>query len=398
MNMYLQREIEKEIQEGLEQFPVLLITGSRQTGKSTLLAKLLPNYEYVSMDDPLLKKEALDDPDLFLKKHPAPLIIDEIQYVPKLLSYIKMVVDQNRRQCGQYILTGSQVFSMMHGVSESLAGRIGIYELYPLSWHELGNHEATKKHLPGDIDCTKHLFQGFYPEIYSGTLKIPNRWMASYFATYVERDVRHIKAIGDLARFESFIALLATRAGQVLNLSKIATQAGISQPTARTWISILESTYIIHLLRPYHKNTSKRVRKAPKLYFADTGLLCYLLGLHSSEELSRSSHLSHIFENMVIMEVIKRTSTLPRRITCSYWNPPNCEVDLIVETGNHLFAFEIKHARTLHTRQYESLNLFKADYKNAHLFLLSLQDKHVHLSKEIQAIHWSEAFSQILNQ
>lgn len=395
--MYLKRDLEKELQNALTQFPVLLITGCRQSGKSTLLSQLFADFTYVSLDDPMLRQKALKDPALFMSQHSAPLIIDEIQYAPELLSYIKMNVDANRSEYGQYILTGSQIFPMMHGVSESLAGRVGIFELYPLSWNELISNVSTSKGVQNDPDCTWHMVRGFYPELYAMPHIMPNRWMGSYFSTYVERDVRHIKAISDISRFEAFVALLATRAGQLLNLSEVAKQVGITQPTARDWLSILESTYIVQLLRPYYNNQSKRIRRAPKLYFADTGLLCYLLGIYSDEELQRSSHIGHIFKNMVVMEFIKRAKTLPRRIPCYYWNDTSSEVDLVVESGGAVHAFEIKYAKEVRSRQFSNLERFKKANPKAKTHLLTLRENKLQLTKEIQCLFWADAITEILS-
>lgn len=287
--MYYSRILGKLIIAALKQFPVCLITGARQAGKSTLLKNILSGFNYVTLDDPLMRMLAIDDPELFLSKNSFPLIIDEIQYAPGLLSYLKMRIDENRHAYGQYVLTGSQIFQLMKGVSESLAGRIAIFNLYPFSWKEV--QEIFDHQNIDDKTCAKQIIQGFYPEFFVNPSLDKNLWFGSYLSTYIERDVRNIKTITDLGRFQTFIALLAARAGKLLNISEVAKECGITQPTAKDWLSILESTYIIYILKPYHNNLSKRLVKSPKIYFTDTGLLCYLLGIDSEERFFKSSDL-----------------------------------------------------------------------------------------------------------
>lgn len=250
--MYIHRKIEKLLLEALAQFPVCLLTGARQAGKSTLLQNLLKDHKYVSFDDPMLRKMAKEDPKLFLSTYAPPVIIDEIQYVPEILSYIKMDVDAKRREYGRYVLTGSQTFQIMQVVTESLAGRVAIFNLYPFSFEEI-NIDVFDDNLVFQT-CLK----GFYPEFYSNPKIDPSLWHSSYFATYIERDIRNIRAVADLSKFQTFLSLLTTRAGQILNLSAISKECGISQPTCKSWLSILESTYIIYLLKPYHNNRKKK--------------------------------------------------------------------------------------------------------------------------------------------
>jgi len=383
-NMYIHRAIEKLLKEALEQFPVCLITGPRQAGKSTLLQNYLKEIPYVTLDDPIHRAMANQDPELFLSSFPAPVIIDEIQYAPDLLSYIKIRVDENRRKMGQYILTGSQIFQLMKGVSESLAGRIAIFQLYPLSWSEIDHQQIS------DHTLAKQTVQGFYPEFFAEPHLNWNLWYGSYLSTYIERDVRNIKSITDLGRFQTFISLLATRAGQLLNLSEIAGQCGISQPTAKDWVTILEATYIIRILQPFHNNLSKRLVKSPKIFFVDTGLLCYLLGVDTEERFFRVAEKGHIFENMVVMEAIKRLShKMERAQVYFYRTSSDVEVDLIIDRGNGIEAYEIKLAKTLHREMAHPLSLFIKDHKVVKASILSLQEKKVLLAEGIWAEHWS---------
>lgn len=384
--MYISRAIEPLLKESLEQFPVCLITGPRQAGKSTLLQKILNNYTYVTLDDPVHRAMAEQDPELFLSSFPAPLIIDEIQYVPKILSLIKIRVDQNRHQYGQYVLTGSQIFQLMKGVSESLAGRIAIFHLYPLSWLEIADQFPIS-----DSHCAKQTIQGFYPEFFSSPNINWNLWYGSYLSTYIERDVRNIKSITDLGRFQTFISLLATRAGQLLNLSEIAGQCGISQPTAKDWISILEATYIIRILKPFHNNLSKRLVKSPKVLFVDTGLLCYLLGIDHEERFFKAAERGHVFENMVIMEAIKLLSYRAERSQVYFYRTSaGAEVDLIIERGNGLEAYEIKLNKTPHKEMVIPLSQFITDHPVRKAALLSLYEKKIPLTENIATEHWSE--------
>lgn len=383
---YISRAIEKNLQEALSQFPACLITGPRQAGKSTLLQNVLKDYTYITLDDPVHRSMADQDPELFLSSFPAPLIIDEIQYVPKLLSYIKIRIDQKRRIPGQYVLTGSQVFQLMKGVSESLAGRIAIFQLYPLSWTEIIDQFPVN-----DTVCAKQTIQGFYPEFLVSPKINWNLWYGSYLATYIERDVRNIKSITDLGRFQSFISLLATRAGQLLNLSEIAGQCGISQPTAKDWLSILEATYIIQILRPYHNNLSKRLVKTPKILFVDTGLLCYLLGIDNEERFFKAAERGHVFENMVIMEAVKRLShKMQRSQVFFYRTSAGVEVDLIIDSMGKLNAYEIKLSKTPNKEMTASLSQFIKDHKVGLASLLTLYDKKILLTDNIETQHWSK--------
>lgn len=389
--MYIHREIEELLSKALNQFPVCLITGPRQAGKSTLLQHLLRKFNYITLDDPFMRELANRDPELFLSRNTAPLIIDEIQYAPSLLSFIKIRVDKKRREYGQYVLTGSQIFQLMKGVSETLAGRIAIFNLYPLCWEEIKTVPHHNKSMFNDIESAKQTVTGFYPEFFVNKHLDKNLWFGSYLSTYIERDVRNIQNIPDLNRFQTFIGLLATRAGQLINFSEISREVGVSQPTIKNWISILESTYIIYLLKPYHNNRTKRLVKSPKLYFVDTGLLCYLLGIDSEERFFKASERGHIFENMVVMECIKRLATISKRSECYFYRTMSgLEVDLIVEQNGKLAAYEIKFSKTPALDSAKSLKKFKEDHKVKISQVLSLQEKSVPLSDEIEEVHWSQ--------
>ncbi len=387
ISMYIHRAIEPLLKEALSQFPIVLITGPRQAGKSTLLLHNLKNYNYVTLDDPLVRSMANEDPALFLSTYSAPLVIDEIQYAPNLFPYLKMQVDANRRAYGRFVLTGSQIFQLMSGVSESLAGRIAILQLYPLSWNELSGSPFD------DRLCMQQIIQGFYPQFAAEPGTNPNLWFGSYISTYLERDVRNIKTINDLGRFQTFISLLAARAGKLLNMAELGKECGISQPTVKDWLSILESTYIIFILRPYHNNQTKRLVKSPKVYFVDTGLLCYLLGIDTPERLLKSSEGGHIFENMVIAETMKRYAQRGERARISFYRSASgIEVDLIIEKADGIHAYEIKFAKSLRRDMAQPISAFIKDHPAQEASILSLQEQSLPLTEEIRAEHWSSFF------
>lgn len=389
--IYFNRQLEDRFKRALKQFPVCLVTGSRQTGKSTLLMHALKGYHYVTLDDPKMRQQAIEDPELFLSQYQTPLIIDELQYAPNILSYIKIRVDKDRRNYGQYVLTGSQTFQLMEGVSESLAGRIAIFHLYPFSWEEVDQIPDHKGSMFQLQKVLKQMTRGFYPEAFINPEVDPNLWYGSYLATYIQRDVRQVKAITDLSRFQSFVYLLATRAGQILKLSEVAKECGISQPTAKDWLSILESTYIIYLLKPFQTNQTKRLVKSPKLFFVDTGLLCYLLGFSSEEVLMKNFNRGHIFENMVIMEGIKRLSCQGEYSDCFFYRTASgVEVDLIVKRKGCLEGYEIKFAETLSKEMAKGLSLFHKDHPLNMSRVLSLRENSFMLDSLTKATHWSE--------
>jgi uncharacterized protein len=392
--MYYHRDLEVALKESLGQFPSVLITGPRQAGKSTLLREWLEGYAYVTLDDADVRAQVLADPKLFLRTNPAPLIIDEIQYAPELLSYIKILIDENRDRCGQFVLTGSQVFQLMEGVSESLAGRISLFHLYPFSWREINNGpEGTRVDLTDERAVAEQIVRGFYPEVVKKPQLDAGNWIGSYISTYLERDVRNIRAVSDLDLFQRFLSLLATRVGSLLNLSELAKECGISQPTARSWVSILESTYVIFRLRPYFANHGKRLVKSPKLYFIDTGLACHLLGIDTADRFLRASERGHLFENMVIAEWMKRASLSVRPHPLYFYRTPGgTEIDLLVDQRDRQLALEIKFSHRLTPRMAQPIERYLREHSKAEGYLLSLSPKPVAVSREVPALHWSEAF------
>ncbi len=383
--MYLHRKLEHPLKEALKQFPAALVTGPRQAGKSTLLQHVLKGVNYVTFDDILTRNLAETDPTLFLQTYEPPLILDEVQYTPALFSPLKLKIDANRREMGQYILTGSQIFPLMKGISESLAGRIAIFQLYPLSWKEIPHIDPYDERT-----VAKQILNGFYPEFQVNPDLNPKFWFSAYLSTYLERDLRTMRNIQDLGQFQRFLVLLAARAGQILNLNEIGKECGISQTTAKDWLTILQATSIVYLLEPYYRNLTKRVIKSPKLFFVDTGLLCYLLRIETVEQLIHSPFGGHVFENMVVMEKVKQFAEKGERAPCYFYRTAaGLEIDLLIDHGDHLDAYEIKFTSTPSSEMTRSLVQFKTEFPVKKALLLNLRPQHHPFSNGISADHWS---------
>ncbi len=321
-------------------FPIVTITGPRQSGKTTLARKVFADRPYRSLEDPDLRALALDDPRGFLAQLPDGGVLDEVQRAPDLLSYLQSNVDDDGRM-GRFLLTGSQQFGLMSGISQSLAGRSAFVELLPLSHAELVRAGKASASLDAN------LFTGGYPALYDRQLE-PRRWFPAYVAAYVERDVRQMLKVQDLDAFQRFVRLCAGRSGQILNLSSLAADCGITHNTARAWISVLEASYVLFLLQPHHANFNKRLIKAPKLYFLDTGLLCWLLGIQEQEQLAAHPLRGAIFESWVVSELRKAWLNRGERPLFYFWRDSNGnEVDLLIESGSGLMPIEIKSGQTL---------------------------------------------------
>ncbi|MBI4989450.1 MAG: ATP-binding protein [Rhodocyclales bacterium] len=344
----IRRAIEATLHSLLRGFPVVTLTGPRQSGKTTLARSVFADKPYLSLEDPDVRRMALDDPRAFLGRLPDGAVLDEVQRAPELLSYLQTRVDADGRM-GLFLLTGSQQFGLMSGVTQSLAGRTAFIELLPFSIHEL---DQAGIHPPG-LDAM--LFAGGYPPLYDRRL-LPRAWFPAYVTAYVERDVRQLLKVQDLEGFQRFVRLCAGRSGQILNLSSLATDCGITHNTAKAWISVLEASYILFLLPPHHANFSKRLIKSPKLYFYDTGLLCWLLGIQEADQLAAHPLRGSIFETMVVAELVKTRFNMGERAAFHFWRDSNGnEVDVIADVGTKLMPVEIKSGQTLNREFFAGL-------------------------------------------
>lgn len=398
------RILAKTILRAIKSFPAIVVTGPRQSGKTTLLKMLFTRtHHFVTLEDPDVRMRAKEDPLAFLEENRPPIIIDEIQYAPELLSYIKTRIDQNR-QPGQWLFTGSQNFTLMLGVSQSLAGRAAVLSLLPFSFMERNNAgEKAKDNLALFKDlslkqvCTNKsslselILRGSYPEIASKKSIDRQLWCGSYISTYLERDVRNLSQVGDLSQFERFLKLCAIRTGQLLNLSEIAKEIGMSVPTVKRWISILETGYQIYLLYPYYRNLGKRLVKSPKLYFNDTGLASYLLGLHNAETLLNSPNFGNLFETLIVTDFLKRFLYFGQMPSMYYLRTQDgLEIDLVIELGQKMHLLEIKSAMTILPRHASSFSRLSGPFSSRvkTKTIISRTPCNFSLKKEIYNYNW----------
>ncbi|MCD8208319.1 MAG: ATP-binding protein [Bacteroidales bacterium] len=344
----IKRDLTAKLQELAGKYPLVTLTGPRQSGKSTLLRTAFPDYRYVSLEDPDMRLFAEDDPKGFIATYPDRTFIDEAQRVPALFSYLQTHTDKAGRE-GMYLLAGSHNFLLMQSVGQSLAGRTAVLKLLPFSHAEMVGGDV----LPQSVD--EEIFMGGYPRLYDKGLK-PVDFYPSYIQTYVERDVRLMKNIGDLSAFIRFVKLCAGQIGQLLNLSSLAGECGLTASTASAWLSVLEASYICYRLQPNHKNYSKRLVKTPKLYFYDTGLACSLLGLTSAEQVRTHFLRGGLFENLVLNEFVKRGCNRGVESDLSFWrDSTGNEIDLLENVGGQEHAYEIKSGATFSPDYFKGL-------------------------------------------
>jgi uncharacterized protein len=350
------RTMESVLRDRARHYPVITLTGPRQSGKTTLARMAFPDLAYTNLEDPGQRAYALNDPREFLGQYPAGVIIDEAQRAPDLFSYVQVLVDQDDAP-GRFILTGSHNFLLMKSIRQTLAGRAAVLHLLPLSLAELGGRAPLaleelgsvlpEPAVPPSLDLMQTLFRGGYPRLHDKGIPA-QEWLADYFRTYVERDVQEILRIGDLEIFGRFLGLCAGRCGQLVNLTSLANDCGISHPTVRSWLSVLEASFIVKLLRPHHRNFNKRLIKSPKLYFLDTGLLCYLLRIRSPEELRTHAQRGPVFESLVLTELMKNFLNRGLDADLYFWRDSSGqEVDFVIERGGELVPIEVKSATTL---------------------------------------------------
>ena len=356
--MNVQRTIVASIIELLGKYPVVALTGPRQSGKTTLLKNAFPNYSYVSLEKPDVREFATKDPNAFLKQYSEYVIIDEAQRVPSLFSYIQTIVDDSGKM-GQFILSGSQNFQLMQNITQSLAGRVALFQLLPLDFKELKSENIL------EADPLSALIKGFYPAIFDRNIE-PSTFYYNYVQTYVQRDVSELIELKNISLFKKFLRLLASRVGQLVNYNSLANDCGVSQPTIKSWITALESSYLVFTLQPYFENIGKRLIKTPKIYFYDTGLLSYLLGIKRAEDLLTHSLKGNLFENMMIAEYVKRMYHSNLLHDIWFWRDvAGNEIDMLYLDNGKFHLFEIKSSETILNEQFKGLAYFETTHPSA---------------------------------
>ena len=371
---YIRRTLEPVIRRAQREFPAVVLTGPRQSGKTTLLKRLFGRrYRYVSLEPPDVWGAARNDPRGFLAAHPPPVIFDEVQYAPELLPYVKEVIDGARDVSGQYLLTGSQNLLLMERVTESLAGRAAILRLLPLSRREIAGRpkallpwERRRSAVAPEPFSFRRLWdtmlRGGYPELAAHPDRDIGLWHASYVQTYLERDVRTLRQVGDLVQFQSFLRALASRSAQLLNLADLARDLGVAVNTAKAWLSVLEATYQVVVVRPYFANVGKRLVKTPKVYFTDTGTLCYLAGLHDGDHAAAGPMGGAIMETAVLSEILKTLVHQGKEPQVYFWRTSaGSEVDFVVESGGKLIPIEVKLSGTPRAAMASGIRAFCED-------------------------------------
>ncbi len=333
--MWITRDVEPRLRRSARTRPVVVLTGARQTGKTSTLRRLFPRHAFVSLDLPTEAEQAEKEPAAFLSRHPAPAIVDEVQYAPALFRHLKVVVDAHRNRAGQYLLTGSQKFTLMTGVSESLAGRADIVELETLSLAEIQN-------APRPISLEAVMVRGGFPELHANPEIDPAAFYNSYLATYLERDVRSLANVGSLRDFERFLRACALRSANLLNKADLARDVGIAPSTANQWLSVLEASGQVVLLEPWFSNRTRSIVKSPKLYLADTGVLCALLNIRSEDALRHSPAAGAVWETFIFAQLRHRERRAGRAGGLFFWRDRTREVDFVTESGGRMELFEAK--------------------------------------------------------
>ena len=368
---YIKRSLEAVLMRAVSQFPAVLVSGPRQSGKTTLLRRLFgDSHRYVSLESPDIRALATEDPRSFLETYPSPVIFDEAQYAPELFFYIKEKIDANRHRKGQFLLTGSQNLALTEKVTESLAGRVAVLRLLPLSRREMDampglplpwepREEVSVKNSWSFAKLWEGLLRGGYPELAAWPEMDEFLWHGGYIQTYLERDVRSLRYVGDLALYQKFLQVLAARSGQLLNLTDVSRNLGVSVNTVKAWLSVLEATYQVIVLQPYFSNVGKRLVKTPKVYFTDTGTLCYLAGLKDPQHAASGPMGGAIMETAVLSEIVKTLTHRGEIPRIFFWRTmAGNEVDFEVETGGRLVPVEVKLSATPRQIMARSINVF----------------------------------------
>ncbi len=376
---YTPRVVESKLEEYITFFSVVGLTGPRQSGKSTMLLNKFKSYRYISFDDLRVVEAFYDDPEKFMRVYSHHVIFDEVQKVPEIFNYVKILVDKDRSTTGKFILTGSSQFSLMKKISESLAGRIGLLSLLPYQYSETSDQHKDNS-----------VFLGGYPELVEKNYALFSDWFASYMNTYVNTDVRALTNIGDLRDFNKLIHLLAVNATQQLNMSIYSKHLGVDVKTIKRWISILEASYIIFLLPPFYDNLGKRIVKAPKIYFYDTGMISYLVGIETRAHYEKGPMSGSIFENYIVSEIVKNETHKKTNSHLYYYRTSNgVEVDLILDRRCARRFIEIKHGETYHPRMIKPLESIVSEKDEAFLLYSGVSKN---LSDKVNIMNYSEYF------
>lgn len=377
------RAIEPYLSEVASKYKCITLIGPRQSGKTTLAKKAFKEFEYYNFENPDIRNMALYDPRKFLSGIKRSVILDEIQKVPEIVSYLQEIID-NKNDKRQFILTGSNNLKISEKISQSLAGRTRILEILPF-----GRNEFPAKVRHKDIDSV--LFYGSYPKIYNEHLD-PTEWLSDYLATYIEKDIRNIINIENLRAFDNYLRLVAGRVGQLVNFSSLSNDAGVTHPTAQKWLSALEASYICFILQPHFKNFNKRITKAPKVYFYDTGLLCYLLRIKNIDQLAVHPLRGEIFENWVISEYLKHFANKGREAALYFWRDQHGhEIDLAIDQGTHLDLIEIKSGMTFNTDYFKNINWLNKLQKRDNGICIYGGDKLINLGNQ-KVVPWAKIF------
>ena len=378
----IKRILGEQIKRMAAKMPLISITGPRQSGKTTLAKQCFPEYDYMNLENPDVFAAAKSDPRLFLSQHKKGLIVDEVQLMPELFSYLQTISDENNKS-GEFILTGSQNFLMSEKISQSLAGRVFVTHLLPFSVEEL------KKSDEWNDNFNQFIFKGFYPRIYDKDIS-PDLFYPSYIQTYAERDIRQIINVSNLNSFQRFMRLVAGRTGQLLNYSSIANELGHELKTIKSWFNILETSFVIFFLQPHHKNYSKRLVKTPKLYFYDTGLACSLLGIKNENEINLHWAKGALFQNMIIADIMKNYLNRAQIPSMFFWrDSTGNELDCLIEESLRVKCLEIKTSTTLHPDFFKGLNFYKnlSNSDEENLYLIYGGAKNVS-RKEATVLSW----------
>lgn len=382
----IERTLKHELLKQLIEYPIVTVLGPRQAGKTTLVKSTLPDYTYVNLEDPEMRRFAIEDPKAFLQRYERNVIFDEIQRVPELLSYLQVIVDEID-EAGQFVLTGSHQLRLREAITQSLAGRTSVLHLLPLSIEEL---RGAGVHFENVAD---YLFKGALPRIYAKNLRAHTAY-ANYYQTYVERDVRQLIQLKDVSLFEKFMKLLAGRVGQLINYQSLANDVGVDAKTIRHWVSILESSYVVFPLPPFFENFGKRAVKSPKYYFTDTGLLCYLLDINTASQVSRDPLIGALFENLVILEALKTRHNQGLKANLYFFrDTQGNEIDVFFASGAAYTGIEIKSASTWNSSFKKTLLRFSETTQQLAQACVIYTGSSMTFSDGIQAINYRETAS-----